>query len=105
MNIADKALSKTAELFLSVKKHNDPELTAKRIDTCNSCVHLNTKRRTCGMCGCYVDVKAKLERNVSKHVLRGMEAVESTHCPAGYWDDKELAQEYRKLYGLPPLKY
>lgn len=36
------------------------KLTAQRIDICQRCSHFVAVRRQCDLCGCFVEVKAKL---------------------------------------------
>lgn len=36
------------------------KLTAQRVDLCHRCPHFLPKTRQCGLCSCFVDVKAKL---------------------------------------------
>lgn len=82
-----------------------PELKAKRLDKCNTCPFLNPKKRKCKKCGCYVDLKAGLDKNKNpKKLFR----IEKTHCPGGFWpyidengrewpNDKKLAVFYNNL--------
>jgi len=42
----------------------------ERIEICENCSMLNTKLRTCSVCGCFVDLKA---------------AVPFLHCPRKKW--------------------
>jgi hypothetical protein len=99
----DSTLKGIAKVLLSVEEHNDPSLTEKKLTKCNNCPLLNKKRRICNACGCFVDIKATLKTNINtKNFIKG-DVIEETHCPMGYWDDKELANKYRKIYNLSLL--
>ena len=80
------------EGVLVEKYHNDIKLEKARIDKCNNCIY--RVNDTCGVCGCFFEIKAKMEFNKNpKKLFR----VEKTHCPEGFWDDKEIADYYKKL--------
>lgn len=88
MNIIKTA----AKLTLSVEKHNIPELTEFRINTCNRCDRFESEDKTCGVCGCFMDVKTELFSNINPITLG---RIEITHCPLGKWMDKHIANAYR----------
>ena len=46
------------------------DLAKSRITECVSCQHFKAMTRQCGLCGCFMDIKAKI-----------LEA----ECPAGRW--------------------
>jgi len=102
--LTDKIAKEAANILLSVEDHNNPELTAFRLDICNSCILHNNERKICNSCGCFTEVKAKLKSNIAAKRFSKGHFIEETHCPMGYWNDKELANKYRKLYGLTLLK-
>lgn len=49
----------TAEHVVSGAENVSKEEFKKRIDICNSCIHFVGKKEICGICGCYMSVKAK----------------------------------------------
>ncbi len=99
--IRSKILSKVAEVALTVEKLDDPELKKFRITTCEGCKVFNPDGRTCGICTCPMDAKAGILTNKNPlHLFRH----ELTHCPLGKWNDKEVANHYRKLDGKELLK-
>lgn len=49
---------------------SDGELSAERIKMCVQCEHFKKLARQCDLCGCFIDLKAKL-----------LEA----HCPINLW--------------------
>lgn len=67
-----------------------------RIGVCKTCEMF--KNGSCKICGCYMDVKAlgRTHRNPKKGFR-----LEVTHCQLGKWHDKELANQYREMDGLP----
>lgn len=93
--IKNKVLSKVAGLVLETEPLNDDELKAKRLSICNSCPNLDSDRR-CKICTCFVDAKVGIK--VNKNPLKLFRS-EVTHCPIGKWDDKDLANHYRKIDG------
>ena len=95
MNIK-KALAK---FFLSVEDLNNPAREAKRIKACKACPKLRADTFQCGVCGCFMDIKATLKRNIDPDIGK----VVTTHCPLGKWGDMKTANEYRKYKGEPML--
>lgn len=99
MNIMHEILKLAADTALVVERAG-PETKAERLEVCERCPFLNKKSRKCRVCGCYVDIKTGTIKNRNPEKLRN----EFTHCPKGKWNDKELANQYRKIDGLKPLK-
>ena len=93
---------KGARAALSAGEHNDPALMLSRMNTCKKCPNFNAETVQCGVCGCFMDVKATLLRN--RNPYEGGR-VEVTHCPEGRWNDLEIANYYRAIDGKEPLKY
>jgi ribosomal protein L32 len=48
----------------------EEELKAHRLSICESCEHFRQTTRTCRLCGCFMDLKATLDR---------------AKCPAEKW--------------------
>ena len=97
--IYTRFLKAGAKIVFEVELLKDPALVEFRMNTCRGCDLLDPEDLTCGVCGCFMDVKTtqKLSRNLKK--LR----TETTHCPEGLWNDKEVANHYRQIDGLEPL--
>lgn len=74
-----------------------PEIAAQRMDICRGCANYNAESIKCNSCGCYLEVKTECKTNYNPKKLRH----EVTHCPMGFWNDIEVANEYRKLDGQP----
>jgi len=87
-------IKKLAKWVFTVQEHGDPELTAFRLGKCEACPHFVKPTRRCGLCGCFMDIKATLATNKS------MNGVQITHCPDGRWDDKHLSYRYAETGGL-----
>lgn len=100
MNIMHRILKLAAETTLVIE-NVEPDVKADRLGVCDGgCGFLNKASRKCRACGCYVDAKAGSKENRNPEKLR----YEITHCPRGKWKDKEIANLYRKIDGLKPLK-
>lgn len=100
MNIMHRILRLAAEKTLVIE-NVEPKVKAERLGVCDGgCGFLNKASRKCRGCGCYVDAKAGSKENWNPVQNR----FEITHCPKGKWNDKELANQYRALDGLKPLK-
>jgi hypothetical protein len=84
-----------AKIVFEVELLKDRALVDFRMNTCRGCNKFDKEEQTCGVCGCFMDVKTthKTTRNLKK--LR----IETTHCPMGKWNDKEIANHYRQLDG------
>jgi len=93
-------LKGAAKTVLGVQEHGIAELTAARLNTCQGCEHFNPKFQQCGVCGCFMDVKATLLTNRNPAAGR----VEITHCPLGQWFDAHIANMYRAMDGKEPLR-
>lgn len=106
MEIINQALKFGARTFLTVEKLNNSEIEAFRMNTCRACEQFDSEDLTCGVCGCFMDVKTTLKTNktfVRSGVKVGMR-IEETHCPLGKWNDKETANYYRELDGKELLQ-
>lgn len=86
--------------MFSVADLDNEAIAEARMKTCEGCNRFDKENLTCGVCGCFMDIKTKLEvyRNAKK--LRN----EITHCPMGKWGDKQIANIYRKMDGKELLK-
>ncbi len=89
-----------AKAVLAREPHGDSELTAFRLSVCQGCGDFYKEDQTCGLCGCFMDIKAELKTNINPRKRR----LETTHCPAGKWNDKETANFYRAIDGKPLLQ-
>ena len=49
----------TSKYIASGAQNVPPEEYLRRAKICDSCVHFVKKDNVCGVCGCYMDVKAK----------------------------------------------
>jgi hypothetical protein len=85
--------------FLSVKKLEGESVKNLRMNICKSCPNYNEKKDTCTVCGCLMKIKTGLLTNRNPKKLR----IEKTHCPEGFWNDKETVNHYRKIDGKPLL--
>lgn len=106
--LKNKILSKAAGLILEVEKLNDPEIFKQRIEACKSCKMLDVENERCKICTCFIQAKAALKVNKKVEMkineLTGLEypvikGTELTHCPLGKWNDKDIANHYRKEEG------
>lgn len=93
-------LKKAATLILADEEHGNEELTKLRLNKCEGCSAFNPENRTCGVCGCFMDVKATLTTH--KNPAAGLR-IELTHCPNGKWGDVHIANLYRRMDGKPLL--
>jgi hypothetical protein len=82
-----------------VKEYVDAETKQQRFDVCLECEHRDPEENKCRACACFLDLKTGSRVNWRPSKNRN----EITHCPLGKWDDKEIANEYRRLDGLQPL--
>lgn len=96
----NKVLRKAATIVLAEEEHGNKELEELRLEKCENCPHFQAGNRTCGVCGCFMDVKAKLTTH--KNPAAGMRT-EITHCPRGKWGDLHIANLYLKMDGKPLL--
>jgi hypothetical protein len=89
------------EHFLIKKFHEDKELSHARFSQCLSCPFMNEEQRyRCELCRCHMHKKVDSETHFNPFKARK----EKTHCPVGRWGDKEIANYYRRLDGIPELK-
>lgn len=96
MGWKNEILKQLAEGLLAKEEHGLEGLTEARVSACNSCEELLTAGRQCGVCKCFVDVKAKFQTNRDPE-LGGKTVI--THCPLGKWGDRALANLYRGIKG------
>lgn len=82
-----------------VKTKVPEDIAAWRLTICQVCEHRDTKENKCLKCGCFLDLKVVSEVNwrISKN------RNEITHCPEGKWNDKAIANEYRRIDGIELL--
>jgi len=88
-----------AKFFLAVEELPDIKEADRRMNICLGCDKFRNDDQTCGVCGCFMDVKTKLKTNHDGLFGKVIE----THCPLGRWGDKEIANKYRRLKGEPEL--
>jgi len=93
MNLKKSAV----KFFLAVEELNDPVESKRRLSICRGCDQFRKDSQTCGVCGCYMDIKTGLKTN--RDGVLGK--IVKTHCPLGRWGDKETANKYRKLRDEP----
>ena len=97
----NELLKRGAKIAFEVKTIEKQEAD-RRLAICKACEKYNTAEDQCTICGCFMEIKTgmKVHRNISK--TRN----EITHCPEGRWgeEDKEIANKYRELDRLDPLK-
>jgi len=85
---------------LIVKEGVDTETADWRFEICLKCPYRDAEENKCLQCGCFLDLKTASRVNWRPSKNRN----EITHCPLGKWNDKEIANEYRRLDGLKLLK-
>lgn len=95
----DQILKLAADMTLPIEIVS-AELAGQRMQICRACPRFNPEKETCTVCGCYMEVKTACYTNRNPKKMRN----EYTHCPEGRWNDKELANHYRAIDGLEPLK-
>lgn len=99
MNLLDEALKiMAAKAFVAGRV--DEKTAEDRMAICKKCPNLTRKAKRCKICWCYMEVKTTAKENYNPKKLR----FEITHCPAGKWGDVEIANIYRAIDGLEPLK-
>lgn len=99
MSLIDELLKAGAKAVLEVTKVAS-EAAAQRMEICRGCSRFNAAKIKCNACGCYLEVKVECDTNYNPKKLRH----EVTHCPNGLWNDVQVANEYRKLDGLPLIQ-
>ena len=82
-----------------VKEYVDAETAQQRFSVCLKCDDRDPVENKCKVCTCFLDLKTGSRVNWRPSKNRN----EITHCPMGMWNDKEIANEYRRLDGLQPL--
>lgn len=87
-----------AKTFLQIKQV-DEQTRDFRISVCAGCDKRDVESNRCKVCKCFLAVKTNTAENLNPAHNR----YEITHCPLGRWNDLELANEYRKIDGLPLL--
>jgi hypothetical protein len=98
MNIFQLAAAAIADKALVNKRVTDEE-KKRRLAICEACKFFDAESRRCKVCKCFMDVKASAEINLNP--MKGR--YEVTHCPKGFWDDKDVANHYRELDGIMPI--
>lgn len=91
----DNTMKRAAAAALEVETMEDTIVVSERLKTCSECVHRNAEREKCGVCGCYIQIKATMKVNHNPIYLQ----TEFTHCPMGKWGDLEIANHYRAARG------
>ena len=98
MGIIDDALKGVADILLPNERVSEDQAT-ERMAICLSCEYMDKKKKKCTICKCFLEVKTTCSTNFNPIKARN----EVTHCPQGYWGDKDTANIYRKKDGLNPL--
>lgn len=57
--------AKAAKTLIKHGVVTEPERQS-RLDTCQGCEHFNPTRRTCGLCGCFMDAKAWIKTDTER---------------------------------------
>lgn len=96
--IKNRVLHLIAETVI-VKEETDIETAIKRSLICGGCER-NDKTENgpygvCMDCKCFLDLKPKSKTNWNPKKNRN----EITHCPNGFWNDKDIANIYREMDG------
>lgn len=87
MDIIENLKRKGAKMLLAKTEHGLPELSKARMDVCKGCEKFNHETKTCGVCGCFMDIK--VDYLTSRNPHKGG-AIEFTVCPLGKWMDGNL---------------
>jgi len=83
-----------------VRESIDPITEENRMSICRGCDKADLANDKCLQCGCFLSLKTAAKTNWRPSKNRN----EITHCPLGKWSDKEVANAYRTLDGLPILQ-
>lgn len=75
------------------------DVRAMREEVCLTCDKRSGEENRCKVCKCFLAVKQTSKENRNPLKFRN----EITHCPLGLWNDKDTANMYREVDGLPPL--
>lgn len=99
----NEILVAVAKEILVVERMDDVEIVNWRKEQCksNKCGFYDDKNRFCNGCKCFIDAKAAMKKNDNPLKLFRTEV---THCPEGFWDDKEIANLYKYLDNKPLIK-
>jgi hypothetical protein len=93
-------LLKIAAKGLALTNVSDEE-SKRRYNICkNDCNNYDAKSDKCIFCGCFMEVKSKTLTHINPKKGR----TEVTHCPAGLWNDKDIANYYRLIDGLTKIQ-
>jgi hypothetical protein len=98
MNLIEQIKHYAASKII-VKEHVTAEQASERMSVCLNCEHRDPEENKCNVCTCFLDLKTGSRVNWRPSKNRN----EITHCPIGKWNDKEIANEYRRMDGLQPL--
>lgn len=85
---------------LTIEPMEDTAEIERRYAICKACPLYNAKKDQCTVCKCYMEQKTQLKYN--RNPQKGFR-IEETHCPMGYWGDKDIANLYRERDGLELL--
>ncbi len=87
-----------AYAFLADQEHGQQALTTARLKTCEGCPNYKQETKQCGVCGCFMDIKAPLATNRNPMKLG---RIEVTHCPKGLWPGIEASVKKQKVAIVP----
>lgn len=97
-DLKNRALHLIAEKVI-VKENVDTATAEWRFSICDGCDRNNKSENkpfgVCMDCGCFLDLKQKSKINWNAKRMRN----EITHCPNGFWNDKNIANLYREMDG------
>jgi hypothetical protein len=78
--------------IMITERVSDQKIVEKRLRICHNCPGGYLKGPSCIVCDCFVELKAESLTNRT-----GLGTYEVTHCPMGYWGDKEIADYYKSI--------
>lgn len=99
MDLLNQIGEVAARTLLQLEKVDD-ETKSFRFSVCVECDKRDVEANRCKVCKCYLAVKTGTKENINPKKGRR----EITHCPLGKWGDLAIANEYRKIDGLPLLQ-